>query len=138
MTYYKGGFAKDTNAKKILIVNDDETFRHLFAELLNKEFEAYEAVSVYDALKVLETITVDMICSDYNMRDGTGLDLLQVCKERNICVPFILMSADEGNGLSRKAELSGIAFCDKTDRDFIGIIRRMLRKEQTIRENDDY
>lgn len=127
MTYYKGDIAKDARSKKILIVDDDDTFRHLFAELLNKEFEAYEAVGVYDAIKMLETMTVDLICSDYNMRDGTGLDLLQVCKERNICVPFILMSADDGKGLSRKAGLRGITFCEKTDHDFIGIIRGMLQ-----------
>jgi len=130
MTYYQGTFEKGFILKKILLVDDDATFRHLFAELLNKEFETFEAVGVCDALKMLETITVDLICSDYNMRDGTGLDLLQVCKERNICVPFILMSADEGNGLSRKAELNGITFCEKTDHDFIGIIKRMLQQEQ--------
>lgn len=65
MTYYKGDIAKDARSKKILIVDDDDTFRHLFAELLNKEFEAYEAVGVYDAIKMLETMTVDLICSDF-------------------------------------------------------------------------
>lgn len=80
MTYYQGTFEKGFILKKILLVDDDATFRHLFAELLNKEFETFEAVGVCDALKMLETITVDLICSDYNMRDGTGLDLLQVCK----------------------------------------------------------
>ncbi|MCM1308718.1 MAG: response regulator [Butyrivibrio sp.] len=128
MTYHQGAFEKGVVLKKILLVDDDVIFRHLLAELLNKEFETYEAVGVCDALKMLETITVDLICSDYNMRDGTGLDLLQVCKERNIGVTFMLMSADESNGLSRKAELNGITFCEKTDHDFINIIKKILNK----------
>lgn len=37
------------------------TFRHLFAELLNKEFETYEAASVCGALKMLETTTADFL-----------------------------------------------------------------------------
>lgn len=56
MTYYQGTFEKGFILKKILLVDDDETFRHLFAELLNKEFETYEAVGVCDALKMLETL----------------------------------------------------------------------------------
>lgn len=127
MTDHQETFEKGVVLKKILFVDDNATIRHLLAELLIKEFETYEAAGVCDALKMLETRTVDLICSDYHMRDGTGLDLLQLCKERKICVPFILMSADEGNGLSRKVELSDITFRNKTDPDFIGIIREMLQ-----------
>lgn len=54
MTYYQGTFEKGFILKKILLVDDDATFRHLFAELLNKEFETYEAVGVCDALKCLK------------------------------------------------------------------------------------
>lgn len=88
MTYYQGTFEKGVVLKKILLVDDDANFRHLFAELLNKEFETYEAFGVCDALKMLETITVDLICSDYNMRDGTGLDLLQVLQGEKYLRPL--------------------------------------------------
>lgn len=112
--------------KQILIVDDDETFRCILAESLRKEFEALESFGVNDALKKLETSSVDLICSDYNMRDGTGLDLLQSCKEMNISVPFMLMSADDGSHLSRKADLYGITFCEKTEREFLNKIRAMI------------
>ncbi len=94
--------------------------------MLSKEFEVLESSGVSDALKKLETTSVDLICSDYNMRDGTGLDLLHSCKERNISVPFMLMSAYDFNELSRKADLYGITFCEKTDREFLDKIKSMI------------
>lgn len=112
--------------KQILLVDDNETFRYALSETLKKEFEVLEASGVNDALKKLETDSVDLICSDYNMRDGTGLDLLHSCKERNISVPFMLMSACDFNQLSRKADLYGITFCEKTDRAFFDKLRAML------------
>ena len=101
--------------KRILLVDDDKTFRYALSELLSKEFEVLKSFGIKDALKKLETASVDLICSDYNMRDGTGLDLLHSCRERNISVPFMLMSADDSNNLSNKAELYGITFCEEAD-----------------------
>ncbi|MCB5393734.1 response regulator [Longicatena caecimuris] len=110
----------------MLLVDDDETIRYALSETLKNEFEVLEADGVNDALKKLETTSVDLICSDYNMQDGTGLDLLHSCKERNISVPFMLMSAYDFNQLSKKADLYGITFCEKTDCEFLDKIRAML------------
>lgn len=93
---------------------------------MRKEYEVFESSGVSEALKKLETTSVDLICSDYNMQDGTGLDLLHSCKERNISVPFMLMSAYDFNQLSRKADLYGITFCEKTDREFLNKLIAML------------
>lgn len=112
--------------RRILLVDDDETIRYALSETLKKEFEVLEAFGVNDALKKLETDSVDLICSDYNMRNGTGLDLLHSCKERNISVPFMIMSACDFNELSRKAVLYGITFCEKTDREFLDKIKSMI------------
>lgn len=111
--------------KRILLVDDDKTFRSILSELLRKEFEVLESSGVNDALEKLETASVDLICSDYNMRDGTGLDLLLSCKEKNISTPFMLMSACDNN-LSGKAELYGITFCEKADYGFLDKIRALI------------
>ena len=63
--------------KKILIVEDDVTFLGLLSHVLRNQFEIYEACGVNEALKLLENISVDLICSDYNMPGGTGLELLE-------------------------------------------------------------
>lgn len=112
--------------KRILLVDDDRTFRYGLSELLKKEFEVLESSGVSDALKKLETTSVDLICSDYNMRDGTGLDLLHSCKERNISVSFILMSAYDNDNLSIKAVLNEVPFCEKGTHEFVDKIRSMI------------
>lgn len=116
--------------KRILLVDDDKTFRYALSELLSKEFEVLKSFGVKDALKKLETASVDLICSDYNMRDGTGLDLLHSCRERNISVPFMLMSADDSNNLSNKTELYGITFCEKADCEFLDKVRAMIMEKK--------
>ena len=90
------------------------------------EFEVLESSGVKDARKKLEATSVDFICSDYNMRDGMGLDLLHYCKEMNTSTPFVLMSAYDLDQLSRKAELFGISFCEKTDGTFFGKLKAAL------------
>ena len=116
--------------KRILLVDDDETFRYALSELLRKEFEVLKSSGVKDALEKLKKDSVDLICSDYNMRDGTGLDLLRSCRERNISVPFMLMSACDSNNLSNKAELYGITFCEKADCEFLDKVRAMIMEKK--------
>ena len=111
--------------KRILLVDDDETFRYALSELLSKEFEVLKSSGVKDALEKLKKDSVDLICSDYNMRDGTGLDLLE-----NIAVPFMLMSACDSNNLSNKAELYGITFCEKADCEFLDKVRAMIMEKK--------
>ena len=102
--------------KRILFVDDDKTFRYALSELLSKEFEVLKSFGVKDALKKLETASVDLICSDYNMRD--------------ISVPFMLMSSDDSNNLSNKAELYGITFCEKADCEFLDKVRAMIMEKK--------
>lgn len=123
--------------KKILLVDDDDAFGGLLSKLLSTEFEVLESSGVKDARKKLEATSVDFICSDYNMRDGTGLDLLHYCKEMNTSTPFVLMSAYDLDQLSRKAELFGISFCEKTDGEFLGKLKAtLLNAEQSKLDND--
>ena len=123
--------------KKILLVDEDDAFRGLLSKLLSTEFEVLESSGVKDARKKLEATSVDFICSDYNMRDGMGLDLLHYCKEMNTSTPFVLISAYDLDQLSRKAELFGISFCEKTDGEFLGKLKAaLLNAEQSKLDND--
>ena len=118
-------------------MDDDDAFRSLLSKLLSTEFEVLESSGVKDARKKLEATSVDFICSDYNMRDGMGLDLLHYCKEMNTSTPFVLMSAYDLDQLSRKAELFGISFCEKTDGEFLGKLKAaLLNAEQSKLDND--
>ncbi len=60
--------------KRILIVDDNIEFLELLSSILKQHFHTYEATGVKEAINLLENVTVDAICSNFNMRDGTGLD----------------------------------------------------------------
>lgn len=63
--------------KKLLIVDDNLDFLGFLVSILKEHFEVYEASGVKEALQVLENPEIEAVCSDFNMKDGTGLDLLE-------------------------------------------------------------
>lgn len=105
--------------KRILIVDDNIEFLGLFSSVLKQHFQTYEATGVQEAIKLLESIAVDAICSDFNMRDGTGLELLKMLRLQDVKTPFMLMSADDDRHLANTARSCGASFCCKTDYDLI-------------------
>ncbi len=115
--------------KKILIVEDDVTFLGILSHALRSQFEIYEACDVNAALKYLENISVDLICSDYNMPDGTGLELLEQLHRSGKKIPFILMSGMEDSFVIHSVRLYGGTFCNKTDPNLLITIRNMINCE---------
>ena len=80
--------------KRILVVDDNTEFLQTLSTVLSGDFDTIKATGVMDALNTLKTITVDAICSDFNMKDGTGLDLLEKIRQKGLKTPFLLMSGD--------------------------------------------
>ena len=111
--------------KKILLVDDNTEFLELLSATLRPYFQIYEATGVQEAIRMLETVAVDAICSDYYMRDGTGLDLLQMLRLRNVRIPFMLMSASDDRCLISEVRRWGAIFCDKTSHNLIAQIKAM-------------
>lgn len=115
--------------KKILVVEDNLDYLALLTSVLGKYFEVYEATGVKDALRVLGDKEIEAICSDYNMRDGTGLELLEKIRQEGITIPFLLMSGNDDRLLKQKARFYGGDFCSKTDCDFIERIKALVQSE---------
>ena len=65
-------------------------------------------------MRLLEHQKVDAICSDYNMQNGTGLDLLVEIRQKGIPVPFLLMSGDDDCLLEQKTKLCGEYFAPRS------------------------
>ena len=61
--------------KRILVVDDNTEYLQVLSNVLSNDFDTIKATGVKDALDILQAITVDAICSDYNMKDGTGLGI---------------------------------------------------------------
>ena len=108
--------------KKILIVDDDIDFLDLLSRLLKKKYHIYKATGINEALRMIEDNTLDAICSDFNMKDGTGLELLEIIRNKGIQLPFLLMSGNEDRYTTRIIQHYGAVSCCKTDPDLIGKI----------------
>ena len=54
-----------------------------------------------------------MICSDYAMPDGTGLELLEFLRQKKCSMLFILMSAMREEHIVMEAKLYGAVFMEK-------------------------
>lgn len=115
--------------KRILVVDDNTEYLQVLSNVLSNDFDTIKATGIKDALDILQAITVDAICSDYNMKDGTGLELLEDIRQKGINVPFLLMSGDDDYLLEQKAKLCGGVFCSKTDCDLIGKIKELINSE---------
>lgn len=80
--------------KKILIIDDEESMRHMLSLILKKEgYEVFAVNGGKEALDLLSSLSFDFILSDIIMPEMDGLQLLQALKERKVESTIIMMSA---------------------------------------------
>ena len=114
--------------KKLLVVDDNLDYLGFLVSVLKEHFEVYEASGVKEALQVLENTEIVAVCADFNMKDGTGLDLLREIRQKNLTIPFLLMSGDD-TMLEKETKHYGAVFCCKTDYDFIAKVKALANPE---------
>ena len=87
-------------SKTILIVDDEKELCELIADELNFEgATVFQAHGGFEALKFLESNTVDAVLSDVMMPDGTGIDLLKGILEKKLNCILLLMTGYTKNSL---------------------------------------
>ena len=80
--------------KPIWIIDDDKSIRWVFEKALARtEMDFKTFASTPEALNALERESPQVIVSDIRMPNGSGLDFLQVIKQRLPDVPVIIMTA---------------------------------------------
>jgi two-component system nitrogen regulation response regulator GlnG len=80
--------------KPIWIIDDDKSIRWVFEKALARTEMAFKTfASTPEALSALDHDTPQVIVSDIRMPNGSGLDFLQVIKQRLPDVPVIIMTA---------------------------------------------
>jgi len=80
--------------KKILIIDDEESMRHMLSLILKKEgYQVHAAAGGREALDLLSSHSFDFILSDIIMPEMDGLELLQALKDRKVEATIIMMSA---------------------------------------------
>jgi DNA-binding response OmpR family regulator len=76
----------------ILVVEDDPPVRELIDDVLREE--GYDVVVAHDgasALRVLESLKVDLITLDLDLPGLTGSDFLRLLQRRKIKIPPVVM-----------------------------------------------
>ncbi len=80
--------------KAIWIIDDDKSIRWVFEKALARtdlNFKTFS--SIKDALAAIKDEEPQVIVSDIRMPQGSGLELLQVIKEKYAHIPVIIMTA---------------------------------------------
>ncbi|MHA1910100.1 MAG: PAS domain S-box protein, partial [Candidatus Kariarchaeaceae archaeon] len=80
---------------KILFVDDEPdllTIGKIYLEKKNADFEIITAESAKEAFKILEKEEIDVIVSDYQMPEVSGLEFLQLVRANNQDTPFIIFT----------------------------------------------
>ena len=92
--------------KKILIVDDEDVIRMLYAEELREEgYDVVTTGSGHGLIELVEQERPDLIVLDIKMAEHNGLDLLQDIRKEFYNIPVILCSAYS----SYKGDLKSIA-----------------------------
>src|SRR6476646_8129563 len=92
---------------RVLVVDDDESVREVFALLLRKEgYEVTAAENGFDGLLKLKQFIPDVIISDLNMPKMSGFEFLSVVRRR---FPKISVIASSGASGSRVVPTGGLA-----------------------------
>ncbi|MEW6715324.1 MAG: PAS domain S-box protein, partial [Nitrospirota bacterium] len=75
----------------ILVVDDEEDLNHLMQKTLQREgFRTEGALSGADALKRIAGNPDLILLLDYELKDMTGRDLIELLKKKNLNIPFIV------------------------------------------------
>lgn len=78
--------------KRLLVVDDESIIRMVFRDLMGKECEVLEAADVAEALDVLRQGPVDLIVTDKNLPDRSGLELAREARRLSPTSRVIVMT----------------------------------------------
>ncbi|MBS0220112.1 MAG: response regulator [Proteobacteria bacterium] len=82
---------------RVLIVEDNKPFAALVAQYLQRAgFESDRAESLEEAEHATSTMTYSAIVLDLGLRDGDGMELLRMFRQRGDSTPIVIITARHG------------------------------------------
>jgi CheY-like chemotaxis protein len=83
----------DSNARRILVADDERAVRELLADILESEgFEVTLAENGTEALKLYDTRPFHAVFTDLGMPDMSGWELARSIRERNPSIPLAVIT----------------------------------------------
>ncbi len=96
---------------KILIADDSRAMRMIVTRTLRQAgftgHDVVEAENGRQALELAEGDTPDLILSDWNMPEMTGIDLLKSLRARGIDTPFCFVTSEGSEEMREQAAACG-------------------------------
>lgn len=115
------------NIKKILFVDDNKNFLNALEYSFKiKQIDVDLAYNVDEALKKIKEKKYDLICSDYEMGNKNGLDLLEYLRNSKNNVKFIMLTGNDDYSLQKKVENLNGTFLDKGNLNIVRIIKEEI------------
>ena len=118
--------------RRVILVEDHPMFREQLSQLINKEADMCvcgEADNIGDALKLLQSISADIVIVDLTLKGPGGLELLKDLKAQQINVPVLVLSMhDELLYAERvlRAGARGYITKHETSNEVMAAIRKVL------------
>ncbi len=96
---------------KILIADDSRAMRMIVTRTMRQAgfsgHEIIEAENGREALELAEAKSPDLVLSDWNMPEMTGLDLLKGLRARGIATPFCFVTSEGSAEMREQAATAG-------------------------------
>lgn len=99
---------------RILVVDDSKAMRMIVIRTLRQAGypanDIVQAENGADALALIEADAPDLVLSDWNMPEMSGLELLRALRSRGIDVPFGFVTSEGSPEMRQVAMTSGALF----------------------------
>jgi DNA-binding NtrC family response regulator len=93
---------------RVLVVDDDPNLTDLLVDTLSAiGYEPHSAGSAQEALRILSSTHIDLVISDINMPEMSGIELLQEIKKLNRRLPVMLITGIGSDGIRAQAYSKG-------------------------------
>ena len=127
--------------KKILIIEDEEPIRRVLVRILSEESEDYQILEEEDGKLGLNRLLkeeFDLVLCDIKMPKMDGIEALQKAREKEILVPFILLTGHGNVAIAVEAmKLGAYDFILKPPdlNRLLNAVRHALETKELVTEN---
>ena len=120
----------------LLVLEDSDHDFELLRRLITDStmISISRALSIKEAIAVLEQETFDLVVSDYLLNDGNGLDFLNIIKKRGIELPVVVITGQGDEVIaSRFIKAGAYDYIAKKDIDVASFYRSIARALEKFR-----